>query len=75
MVKMARPTKTDPDQPPEWSTLDKLDPILEFICHSLVGLKEDSPVVLAMRQNGVLDVDALLYATEGIIKEFVYTPG
>ena len=51
---MPRTPKTiaeDLDQPPKQPTLNELDPTLSFICRDLIGLANDSPTVLALREN------------------------
>ena len=71
---MARPTKTDPDQPPEQSKLSELDPTLNFICHDLVRLAVNSPTVLALRESGMLDLQWITMCPDEVIDKLTYTP-
>ena len=74
---MARTSKTIagiPDQPPAQPALSELDPTLSFICRDLIGLADDHPSVLAMRENGVLDIEDLMATTDENIDGYEYTP-
>ena len=74
---MARTSKAIadvPDQPPAQPALSELDPTLSFICRDLVGLADDYPTVLALRENGILSLRELMLATDEGIEGLNYTP-
>ena len=62
-----------PDQPPAQPALSELDPTLSFICRDLVGLADDYPSVLALRENGMLSIRELMLATDEDIEGLEYT--
>ena len=74
---MARTSKAIagiPDQPPAQPALSELDPTLSFICRDLIGLADDHPSVLAMRENGILDIKDLMATMDKNINGYEYTP-
>ena len=74
---MARTSKAIadvPDQPPAQPALSELDPTLSFICRNLVGLVDDYPSVLALRENGISSPWELMMAMDEVIEGFDYTP-
>ena len=74
---MARTSKAIagiPDEPPAQPALSELDPTLSFICRDLIGLADDHPSVLALRENGISDLQDLMLATDEGIDGFEYTP-
>ena len=54
--------------------LPKLSTTLAFVCHDILELAEESPIILAMRENGVVNFRFLNVTTEEEIKSFTYTP-
>ena len=71
---MARPTKAEPDQPSVPPALPELDPTFAFVCRKIVKIADNSPIILALRENGKLDFDILLLTPEEEIKSYGYTP-
>ena len=62
------------DQPPGQPALNELDPTLSFICRNLIGLADDHPSFLALRENGISDLQDLMLATDEGIDDYEYTP-
>jgi len=54
--------------------LPKLSTTLAFVCHDILELAEDSPMILAMRENSVVNFRFLNVTTDEEIKSFTYTP-
>ena len=74
---MARTSKAIadvPDQPPAQPALNELDPTLSFICRNLIGLADDHPSFLALRENGISDLRDLMLAMDEDIEGLNYTP-
>ena len=74
---MPRGTKSSAggsDESPEQPNLSKLDDTLAYVCHDILKIDENSPIILAMRENLILSFDELLGRTEAQIEALTYTP-
>ena len=47
-------------EPEKRSSLPDLDPVLETICRDILSLKDESPIVLALKENAILDFPTLI---------------
>ena len=71
----AAKTATDgSDEPPKHPKLSKLDDTLAYVFHDILKIDENSPIILAMRENLILSFDELLGRTEAQIEALMYMP-
>ena len=74
---MPRGTKSSAgssDESPECPNLSKLDDTLAYVCHAILKIDVNSPIILARRENLIVSFDELLRCTEAQIEALTYTP-
>ena len=69
MSHTSKSTPKDTEQP----TLEELDQTFAFVCRNFLGFKGDSPPILALRENYILDFNMLMGYNEEELRQLTYT--
>ena len=70
---MSRTSKTTPKDT-EQPMLEELDQTFAFVCRNFLGFKDESPPILALRENYILDFNMLMGCNEEELGQLTYTP-
>ena len=70
MSRTSKSTPKDTEQP----TLEELDQTFVFVCRNFLGFKDDSPPILALRENYILAFNMLMGYNEEELGQLTYTP-
>ena len=70
---MSRTSKTTP-KGTEQPTLKELDQTLAFVCRNFLELEDDSPPILALRENNILKLRKLMVRSDEELEQLTYTP-
>jgi hypothetical protein len=73
MAPTTRTSDRTQEQVGEEGYLSDLSPIFAHMCYDIAGLKNDSPTILALKENMIFDIDVLNMLTKNDIDEIKYT--